>query len=305
MSLEKIKKILDNYNVGDVIKHQKMSYGFANRNYKLTTTKGNYLFRINIQQDLSSINYEIRVLNELKKNDFPVAYPIMNKNGKYITEIKKENIVIYDFIVGEIPQLNKQSVKEIAILSAKLNSFQNWRKFKRKNTINIDNCFDLIKKFDNAKYKYPIIFEYFIEQTKFLNNYVRNSTPQGLIHADIFPDNTIFKENKLIALIDFEDVCTDDLIFEVGMTINGFCFVNNRLDTDLLKVFLNNYNKIRSLSKMELELLPIYIQWTAHGMVSWHLQRLIKHINKRQLARTIELMERVKKIRKMTKWELF
>ncbi|MCD6177157.1 MAG: hypothetical protein J7K29_04925, partial [Candidatus Cloacimonetes bacterium] len=148
MKLEKIKKIMDNYNVGDVIKHQKMPYGFANRNYKLTTTKGNYLFRINVQQNLNSINYEIRVLNELKKNDFPTAYPIMNKNGKYITETKKENIVIYDFIVGEIPQLNKQSVKEIALISAKLNSFQNWRKFKRNNTINIDNCFDLIKKFD-------------------------------------------------------------------------------------------------------------------------------------------------------------
>lgn len=298
MEFESIKRILESYDIGNVIKYQKMLYGFANRNYKLTTSKGNFLFRINVQQDLSSINYEMRVLMELKKIDFPTAYPIIRKDGKYITELEVENVIIYDFIEGEIPRKSAKTVKEIATVSAKLNSFPNWQKYERKNVINIDNCFGLIKKFDSAEHKYPKIFEYFIEQTEFLEKYVQNSVPHGLIHADIFPDNTIFNGDDLLAIVDFEDVCTDALIFEIGMAINGFCFINNELNGRLLKVFVSNYNKVRRLSKMELELLPIYIQWTAHGMVSWHLKRLMTHRNDRQLARAIELMKRVKHIRK-------
>ncbi|MEA2095902.1 MAG: homoserine kinase [Candidatus Cloacimonadota bacterium] len=305
MKLEKIKIILEDYDIGDVIKYQKMPHGFANRNYKITTSKGNYLFRINVQQDLSSINYEIRVLDELKKNDFPTAYHIIRKDGRFITELNTENVVIYDFIEGDIPRINAKTVEEIASVSARLNSTPNWQNFEKKNPINIDNCFDLIKKFNSAKYKYPKIFEYFIEQTKFLEKYLRSSVPQGLIHADIFPDNTIFNGDKLAAIIDFEDVCTDDLIFEMGMAINGFCFINNELNDRLLKVFISNYSKVRPLSKTELELLPIYIQWTAHGMVSWHLQRLMECKHERQLVRTIELMDRVKRIKKIYKWGLF
>lgn len=305
MKLEKIKIILEDYDIGDVIKYQKMPHGFANRNYKITTSKGNYLFRINVQQDLSSINYEIRVLDELKKNDFPTAYHIIRKDGGFITELDTENVVIYDFIEGAIPRINAKTVEEIASASARLNSIPNWQNFKKKNPINIDNCFDLIKKFNSAKHKYSKIFEYFIEQTKFLEKYLRSSVPQGLIHADIFPDNTIFNGDKLAAIIDFEDVCTDDLIFEMGMAINGFCFINNELNDRLLKVFISNYNKVRPLSRTELELLPIYIQWTAHGMVSWHLQRLMECKHERQLVRTIELMERVKRIKKIHKWGLF
>lgn len=304
MEFKKIKKILGKYNLADIITYQQMPYGFANQNFKLTTSKGNYLLRINRQKDIRSIKYELTVLEELKKINFPTAYPVARKDGKYITEIDTEKVMIYDFVEGFIPQINTQTVEEIAKTAAKLNSFSNWQKFEKKNAINIDNCFNLIDEFDSAKYKYPQMFEYFVEQTEFLNKCLRSSVPRGLIHADIFPDNTIFKENKLIALIDFEDVCTDDLIFEVGMAINGFCFVNNELNRDLLKTFVQKYNNIRPLTKTELELIPVYIQWTAHGMVSWHLQRLMKHQYERQLVRTIELIERVKLIRKMNKWEL-
>ena len=305
MKIEIIKKVLENYELGSLINYKKISHGFANKNFKLTTSMGNYLYRINIQQDLSSIMYEIRVLHELKIMNFPSAYPVSRKDGSYITKVGLDNIIIYDFIIGKIPQINIKTVEEIAKAAARLNSISNWQKFEKKNAINIDNCFNLIGKFSSAKYKYPQIFEYFKEQTVFLEKHIRNSVPQGLIHADIFPDNTLFNGDQLVAIIDFEDVCTDDLIFEVGMTINGFCFIKNELDNNLLKIFLHNYYEIRPLTQMEKRLIPVYVQWTAHGMVSWHLQRLIEFKNDRQLARTIELMERVKRIRKMNKWQLF
>ncbi|MBT3169039.1 MAG: homoserine kinase [Candidatus Cloacimonetes bacterium] len=304
MKLENIKKVLENYKLGSLKDCKKISHGFANLNFKITTANGNFLFRINKHQELSTIQYELRVLNELKKINFPTAYPISRRDDRFITVTAEDKIVIYDFIEGEIPDINIRTVSEMATAAARLNSIPNWQKFTKKNAINIDNCFDLMGKFDTAKCKYPEVFKHFSEQTEYLDKYVRENLPQGIIHSDLFPDNTIFKDNKLIAFIDFEEVCTDDLIFEVGMAINGFCFINNELDADLLKIFVQSYHLVRPLSQMEMELLPFYIQWTAHGMVSWHLQHLLEREYDRQLDRTNELISRVKKIRKINKWEL-
>jgi len=223
MKLENIKKVLENYKLGSLKDCKKISHGFANLNFKITTANGNFLFRINKHQELSTIQYELRVLNELKKINFPTAYPISRRDDRFITVTAEDKIVIYDFIEGEIPDINIRTVSEMATAAARLNSIPNWQKFTKKNAINIDNCFDLMGKFDTAKCKYPEVFKHFSEQTEYLDKYVRENLPQGIIHSDLFPDNTIFKDNKLIAFIDFEEVCTDDLIFEVGMAINGFC----------------------------------------------------------------------------------
>ena len=71
MKLENIKKVLENYKLGSLKDCKKISHGFANLNFKITTANGNFLFRINKHQELSTIQYELRVLNELKKINFP------------------------------------------------------------------------------------------------------------------------------------------------------------------------------------------------------------------------------------------
>ncbi|MCF7859022.1 MAG: homoserine kinase [Candidatus Cloacimonetes bacterium] len=302
MRRERIKSATANYNIGTLVSFIKMKHGFGNLNYRVQTTKGTYLLRYNIQKDISLIEYEVSILLELKQINFPTAYPIKMKNGEYILD---DLIVLYEFIDGYIPKLNVNTVKEIAKAAASLNSFTRWSEFERKNIMNLNDCIDLIRKFSNAKYKYPLLFRDFIKQIEFIKNKLFASLPRGLIHADLFPDNVVFRNDKLVAILDFEDMCTDNLIFEVGMAINGFCFINNELDQYLMNTFLKNYSKVRPLTKKEIELLPVYIHWTALGMVSWHLKRLIGHKNDRQLTRARELMDRVKVIRKIKNWELF
>ena len=290
--LEEINKVLQNYNLGKTEKFEKLSDGFANINYKITTAKGDFLYRICKQQPIKFINYELNLLSELEKNEFPIAKAIQGCDGSYMNQTTEGMVVIYEFIEGEKPKPNKQTVCEIAEAVAKLNNFKKWEEFPRKNVIHIDNCISLIEKFETAKYKFPEIFTYFEKYTKFLKEPLSENTPKGIVHGDIFPDNTIFKNNKLLAIIDFEEACCDNLLFDVGMTINGFCFIDNKLNEELLNVFLKRYNQVRKMNEKEWELLPFYILWGAHGMLSWHLERLINKENREQLFRVNELINR-------------
>ena len=48
--------------------------------------------------------------------------------------------------------------------------------------------------------------------------------PQGIIHADLFPDNVLFLENKVSGLIDFYFSCHDFFAYDLSICINAWCF---------------------------------------------------------------------------------
>ena len=136
---------------------------------------------------------------------------------------------------------------------------------------------------------------YFETETNLLEPILNNSLPIGYVHGDIFTDNTIFSGSELIGIIDFEEVCVDQLLFDVGTAIQGFCYLDNDLNPELLKLFLDSYHARRPLTPVEQELLPWHIRWGAHAQIFWHLRYgLLQRHNNQQLKRVEQLMDRVR-----------
>ena len=295
-----IKEILSSYfNVESDLSIERISTGFANANYQVCTVDNNFLYRLCLQNpDENSLDHEIRLIGYLSNNEVPVAKIYSNVHDDLITSTPSGKLMLTEFINGHIPELNERTVCEIALAVGKLNSLPEWKPFRRKNIIHMDYCDDIIEMIPVAKNQLPEVYEYFIEQTNFLKPYLKHDLPIGLIHGDIFPDNTIYEGDKLKAIIDFEESCVDHLLMDVAMTINGFCFIDNELDKKLVDVFIQAYQNFRALEDKEKELLPFYIQWAAHGMLSWHLRYSLMHKqDQKQYERVVELKGRVLKLR--------
>ncbi|MFQ5446020.1 MAG: phosphotransferase, partial [Saprospiraceae bacterium] len=257
-----------------------------------------FLLRISQEKKLEDIEYEVRLLEKLKNENFPAAYPFKDKLRNYIQRTRHGIAIVYEFIDGAEPAVNAGTTGEIAHAVARLNSLPGWQDFRRDNPISFSFCCSLISRFSSAKNQFPEVFRYFEEETHFLKEPMKVALPEGLIHGDVFTDNTLFRGNKLVAIIDWEEACTDRLLVDAGMTINGFCFIKNRLDEALFQVFLRAYNRSRTLSKEEKALLPHYIELGAHAMLSWHLSYLLEDKEERKYKRMLELKDRVITLRK-------
>ncbi len=298
LSIKNVHEIKKFYNIIGIQSLTRLHSGYANTNYRLSTESGDSLLRIFTEKSLKDIQHEIDVLTYLQQEKFPAAFPVPRSDGEYITKSLYGNIVLYDYIEGNEGSINPRTVAVIARTVARLHLLKGWVRYEKENALNIGLCQRTISRFNGSNHQYPEIFEYFIEQTEFLSKALLEKLPVGLVHGDIFPDNSLWNGDQLVAIVDFEEVCTDHFLYDIGVTINGFCFIHNRLDHELKDIFLKEYNSIRKIEPRELELLPFYIQWGAHAMICWHLTHLLDGEDPRKMARLRFFMKRVQELRR-------
>lgn len=84
-----IRDVLPGFNVGEISTCQFYSGGF-NHTYRIATVAGQtYYLRAYRQswRTLADIQYELDVLNHLKRTGFPAAQPVPYRDGKYFCEV--------------------------------------------------------------------------------------------------------------------------------------------------------------------------------------------------------------------------
>ena len=88
--------------------------------------------------------------------------------------------------------------------------------------------------------------------------------PQGVIHADLFPDNVFFLGDRLSGLIDFYFACTDTLAYDVAICLNAWCFEpDHSYNVTKGRGLLQAYAKARPLTAGELAALPLLARGAA------------------------------------------
>ena len=101
--------------------------------------------------------------------------------------------------------------------------------------------------------------------------------PQGVIHADLFPDNVFFLGDRLSGLIDFYFACTDTLVYDVAICLNAWCFEpDHSYNVTKGRALLASYAKARHLSAHEWEKLPLLARGAA---LRFLLTRLVDWLN--------------------------
>lgn len=88
--------------------------------------------------------------------------------------------------------------------------------------------------------------------------------PRGQIHADLFPDNVFFLDNKVSGLIDFYFAATDLYAYDLAVCLNAWCFEPDlSFNVTKARALLAGYAACRPLAAEEMAALPVLAQGAA------------------------------------------
>jgi homoserine kinase type II len=85
--------------------------------------------------------------------------------------------------------------------------------------------------------------------------------PRGIVHHDAHCANVLFRDERLVALIDFDDACEGFLLADLAAMVANWAASNNldALDPDRAMLVVREYERHRPLSTVERELLPDFV----------------------------------------------
>ncbi len=107
---------------------------------------------------------------------------------------------------------------------------------------------------------------------------------KGFIHADLFPDNSLFEGNNLSGIIDFYAGGTDFLVYDVAITIMAWCQNSaQKIDAKLQAALLAGYEKERALSAAEKSALPDFLRL---AVLRFWVSRLLVQSQQQQASLT-------------------
>ena len=248
--------------------------------------------------DENDLPFFIKLLSYLSENKFPCPKPIANKNNEKINRIKNKNAALVTFLNGQSKnKITSEECFEIGKITAQLHEITKKCDFNRKNNLSIENWESIFEKTIKQKID---LDETIIKKTKDYLNFLKDkwpkNLPQGIIHADLFPDNIFFTNNKVSGIIDFYFACNDFFAYEIAICINSLCFDNNStFNMTKAKNLIDGYTSIRTLSEDEKKYLPILSMGAA---MRFFLTRLYDfyHTDKKADVKVKDPFEYLKKI---------
>ncbi len=245
--------------------------GIENSNYFVILNDGRELV-LTLFEELSKSEAEVlsRLMQRLYAQGLPVAMPLADLSGVLIHTLAGKPAQFAPRLAGSSPiHPNVAQVTQIGAALAQLHlALENdplpqeqtqkteytpvWWEFS-KNELKpslpeadqklLDQVFD---QFVKVKQQYPKL-------------------PQGLIHGDVFRDNTLFTGDELSAILDFTTVTHDDWLMDIAITMNDFCtnYPDVDLDNDRANAFISAYEDVRKLTDDERLALPTYLVMAA------------------------------------------
>jgi homoserine kinase type II len=283
LSKLELVEFFSKYNLGELLNYSEIKEGIENTNYFIQTGKGKFILTLYEKRvEEKDLPFFISLMKNLNDKNFPSPKPVINKNGNYISEIAKKKAAVMSFLDGKAKKiLNADECHEVGIYTAKLHVITKNLSGSRENKLSVNswrNIYEKVKK--NCSKIHPSLPQIIEKNLLQIEENWPKDIPSGIIHADLFPDNIFFKNNKMSGIIDYYFSCKDAYAFEIAICLNALCFegTNENLSFNVTKAkkFIDGYSEIRKLTEKEKESLIVLCKGAAMRFL---LTRVFDYLN--------------------------
>ena len=250
--------------------------GVSNSNYLLETEQGRSILTLyEARTKEEDLPFFLALMEDLAKKGIPCPLPIRGRDGQAMRRLANRPAVVISFLKGKsLPRVDPENCAELGRALAAMHNAVADFPMRRENALSLAGWQELFDAAGNDADKVQPGFAVFLrDEMEFLKTHWPKNLPQGVIHADLFPDNVFFDGDKLCGLIDFYFACNDMLAYDLAICVNAWCFESNNMSFNITKVqaMMEGYQSIRPLSKAEKQAFPILARGAAMRFIATRL----------------------------------
>lgn len=270
--MELLAEVLrQNYDLGRVDVPQPLQSAHQRRHRKIvvTTSRGKFLIKTYKRDPfiLDALRFQHRLADHLAKHGLPVAEIAVARNGKRIIEKDDWALELQQFVDGEPMEVSGDT---LAVSAEALGKFHEvcrdfprperdarmWR-FSEVPRTHFGKLFERARKEGDEKTAIEHcnrIALFLRDAGNALSLENRGQFDTGLIHGDWHGGNLIFRDERLVAIVDLEFAGDGCYLEDLSYAISNLC-IRTTMRTERLakrvEIVLDHYQKYRTLSFIE------------------------------------------------------
>jgi homoserine kinase type II len=300
VAADELADFLSQYEIGELLSYKGIAEGVENSNFLLHTTTGSFFLTLYEKRvAMADLPFFLGLMGHLASHGINCPQPVKKRSGETLGTLAGRPAAIIDFLEGVWPRKpNTAHCAAVGQVLAKMHLAGRDFPMKRANALSVSGWQPL---FDQAASRADTLQlglrQLMSDELDHLERTWPNNLPEGVIHADAFPDNVLFLGERLSGLIDFYFACNDILAYDVAICLNAWCFEpDHSFNVTKARAFLNAYGRERKLSAAEEAALPLLARGAA---IRFLLTRLVDWLNvpPGALVKPKDPLEYVRKLR--------
>jgi homoserine kinase type II len=281
-----VRHMLSVYEVGELRAYTPVAAGSINTNYRIETEEGAYYLRVNENKRFRDLIYEKNLLLLLEARAARlggVRAPRIVENciGGHFFPIEKEK---YACLFEELPgrelaifEREPEHVEQLGAFVARAHRALRRYRGRRRNPYGapVMRCWldDIYRRCGDQD-----LVSWLDARARLIFGR-RRPLARGVIHGDLFMNNTKWRRGGLDAVFDWEMAGPDHLMLDVGICLNAWCWSREeqRFEPALCQALLRGYRSVRALRPGEQrglywETLLGALRFTLSRIRDFHLQ---------------------------------
>ena len=266
---EDLAAFLAGYDIGELLAYKGIAEGVENSNFLVHAKRGLFILTLYEKRVAASdLPFFLALMEHLASRGITCPQPVKNRAGTAAGTLAGRPAAIVTFLDGMwIRRPSAAHCTALGEVLAKLHVAGADFPMKRRNALSVDGwrpLFEYGGSKGQAENIQHALSDTIAAELKHLEQNWPRDLPQGVIHADLFPDNVFFLGEKLSGLIDFYFACIDTLAYDVAICLNAWCFEpDHSYNVTKGRSLLQAYAAVRPLSGAERAALPLLARGAA------------------------------------------
>jgi homoserine kinase type II len=262
---DELATLLADFDLGAALSFKGIAEGVENSNFLLETETGRYFLTVYEKRVRETdLPFFLGLMRWLGQHGFPSAMPIADRQGEILKRVRGKPCALVSFLSGlSVRRPGVPHCREAGMSLAQLHLAGAGFPMRRENDLGQPHWAPMFAGLTaQADALKPGLAAVIGRDLDHLAAAWPKDLPQGVIHADYFPDNVFFQGGKFAAAFDFYFACTDALAYDVAVALNAWCFEpDGSFNITAARALVAGYESLRPLSEAERSALPVL----AHG----------------------------------------